>query len=314
MFLRTATSRSTGGRSASVEALRKALDEADAVLVGAGAGLSAAAGFAYAGPRFTRYFGDFIARYRFADMYSGGFYPFGTLEEHWAYWSRYIWINRYADPPRSTYRDLLALVEKKDYFVLTTNVDHCFQKAGFDKGRLFYTQGDYGLWQCSAPCCSETYENEAAVRSMVEAQGFFPGKTGLELPAGGAPSMAVPPELVPRCPRCGRPLTMNLRADDTFVEDAGWHRAAARYEDFLRRHRRGRVLFLELGVGMNTPVIIKYPFWRMTARNPAATYACVNLGGAFAPPQIASRALCLDAGIHEVLTALARRDAGQGKV
>ena len=174
-------------------------------------------------------------------MYTGGFYPFSTLEEHWAYWSRYIAINRYLAPPRPVYEDLLRLVEKKDYFVLTTNVDHCFQRAGFDKQRLFYTQGDYGLWQCSRPCHKRTYDNEEAVRRMVAEQR----------------NMRIPSELVPHCPVCGAPMSMNLRADLTFVEHEGWQAAAGRYQDFLRRHRGMQVLYLELGVGMNTPVIIK---------------------------------------------------------
>ena len=194
------------------------------------------------------------------DMYSGGFYPFATPEEHWAYWSRYIYINRYMDVPKPVYDDLLKLVADKDYFVITTNIDHCFQKAGFDKKRLFYTQGDYGLFQCSEPCCQETFENEAMIRKMVKRQE----------------NMKIPTELLPACPYCGKPLTMNLRADDKFVEDEGWHRAAERYENFLRTRNGQKVLFLELGVGYNTPVIIKYPFWQMTARNPDATYVCIN--------------------------------------
>lgn len=308
MFSRTATKRSTGAFCDDLTRLRQELAAADAVLVGAGAGLSAAAGFTYAGDRFARYFGDFIQKYGFRDMYAGGFYPFDSFEEHWAYWSRYIYINRYLDPPRPVYRDLLRLVGDKDYFVLTTNVDHCFQKAGFDKRRLFYTQGDYGLWQCSGPCHAATYDNAGPVRRMVEAQGFRVGAGELLPPAGRAPAMAVPAGLVPRCPVCGRPMSMNLRADDSFVEDEGWHAAAARYEEFLRRHRGARLLCLELGVGMNTPVIIKYPFWRMTAENPRAVYACINLRDARAPGQIAGRSICLEGEIGAVLGALGAGD------
>ena len=296
--------RSTDACWDKVSRLKQALETADAVVLGAGAGLSTSAGFTYAGERFEKYFGDFTQRYGFPDMYSGGFYPFATLEEHWAYWSRYIYINRYQDAPRPVYRDLLELVRHKDYFVLTTNVDHQFQRAGFDRQRLFYTQGDYGLWQCSVPCHRQTYDNAAVVRRMVEAQSFTVGAGGLVPPARGALKRTAPAELVPHCPRCGRPMTMNLRADDTFVEDGGWHRAAARYQDFLRRHQGGRVLYLELGVGMNTPVIIKYPFWRMTAENPRAVYACLNRGAAYAPRDIADRSLCLDGDIGDILTAL----------
>ncbi len=288
MFSRILTPSSIGTYSEQIERLRQALKTADAVLIGAGAGLSTAAGFTYSGPRFTEHFGDFISKYGIQDMYSGGFYPFEDLEEHWAWWSRHIWLNRYVDAPKPLYNDLLKLVEDKDYFVLTTNVDHQFQKAGFDKKRLFYTQGDYGLWQCSEPCHQRTYDNAEAVRRMMLEQK----------------DMRVPSELVPHCPVCGKPMSMNLRADDTFVEDEGWHRAAERYADFLRRHQELRILYLELGVGMNTPVIIKYPFWRATAQNPNATYACINLGEALVPNEIAKRSICIDADIGDAVERL----------
>ena len=166
MFSKILTGKSTGGSWEKIDRLRQALTDADAVVIGAGAGLSTSAGFTYSGDRFEKYFSDFYARYGFSDMYSGGFYPYKTSEEFWAYWSRYIYINRYMDAPKPVYQNLLDLVKDKDYFVLTTNVDHCFQKAGFDKKRLFYTQGDYGLFQCSGPCCQETYDNEAIVQQM----------------------------------------------------------------------------------------------------------------------------------------------------
>ena len=265
--------------------LKTALDEADAVVIGAGAGLSTSAGFTYDGERFHKYFADFEAKYGFHDMYSGGFYPYATPEEHWAYWSRYILINRYTGAPKPVYEELFRLVSDKDYFVITTNVDHCFQKAGFDKKRLFYTQGDYGLFQCSEPCCRETWDNEAVIRQMVAEQK----------------DMKIPSALIPRCPHCGKPLTMNLRSDDRFVEDEGWHEAAGRYANFLRTREGQKILFLELGVGYNTPVIIKYPFWQMTAKNPRATYACINRGEVFCPDEIADRAICVDGDIGEVL-------------
>ena len=271
--------------SAQTEKLRAALDEADALVIGAGAGLSTSAGFTYDGERFRKYFADFEAKYGFHDMYSGGFYPYATPEEHWTYWSRYILINRYTDAPKPVYENLLRLVRDKDYFVITTNVDHCFQKAGFDKKRLFYTQGDYGLFQCGEPCCRETWDNEAVIRQMVAKQK----------------DMKIPSALVPRCPHCGKPLTMNLRADGSFVEDEGWHEAAGRYANFLRTREGQKILFLELGVGYNTPVIIKYPFWQMTAKNPRATYACINRGEVFCPAEIADRAVCIDGDIGDIL-------------
>ena len=288
MFSKLQTAKSTRGSSADVKRLKAALEAADAVIIGAGAGLSASAGFTYSGERFERYFSDFGEKYGFSDMYSGGFYPFSSDEEYWAYWSRYIFVNRYLDAPKPVYSDLLSLIKGKDCFVITTNVDHCFQKAGFDKKRLFYTQGDYGLFQCSEPCCRETFDNEAAVCEMRNRQR----------------DMRVPSELVPRCPHCGRPMTWNLRCDDRFVEDEGWHAAAQRYADFLRTRREQKVLFLELGVGFNTPVIIKYPFWRMTGDNPRATYACINRGDALCPDAISRRAICIDGDIAEILSEL----------
>lgn len=286
MFSRIQTTKSTENISDNIEKLKEKIRTADAVVIGAGAGLSTAAGFTYSGERFEKYFSDFRKKYGFEDMYSGGFYPYETPEEHWAYWSRYIYINRYMDAPKPVYDDLLKLVANKDYFVITTNVDHCFQKAGFDKKRLFYTQGDYGLFQSSEPCCRETFDNEDVIRKMAERQK----------------DMKIPTELLPVCPHCGKPLTMNLRSDDKFVEDEGWYRAAERYENFLRTRAGGKILFLELGVGYNTPVIIKYPFWQMTAKNPNATYVCINQGQAICPQEIERQSICVNAGIGEVLS------------
>lgn len=282
--------KSTSAYCDQIKRLKQALDTAAAVVIGAGAGLSASAGFAYDGIRFEEHFPDFIQKYGFCDMYSAGFYPYETLEEYWAYWSRYIFINRYQDAPHDVYATLLQLVREKDYFVLTTNVDHCFQKAGFDKRRLFYTQGDYGLWQCATPCHHKTYDNEATVRKMV----------------AGQKNMRVPSELEPRCPLCGGPMSMNLRVDHTFVEDEGWHIAAGRYQDFIRRHQGLRILYLELGVGENTPVIIKYQFWEMTYQNPNAVYACINLSGAHCPTEIRGQSICIDGDIQNVLNKLVK--------
>lgn len=289
MYFSRLTRQSTRSFSAQIDRLQAALDEADAIIVGAGSGLSTAAGLTYSDERFERLFGDFATRYGFSDMYAGGFYPYDSLEEYWAFWSRYVMCNRYEPAPKPVYERLLALVRGRDYFVITTNVDHCFQRAGFDKQRLFYTQGDYGLFQCSRPCCQQTWGNEQAIRAMFEQQE----------------DLRIPSELVPHCPNCGAPMTMNLRCDDTFVENEGWHRAASRYNDFLRRHEGMRTLLLELGVGGNTPGIIKYPFWQMCAGNPQATYACVNLGEAVAPVEIDRQAILIDAGADVVLDALA---------
>lgn len=205
------------------------------------------------------------------------------------------------DPTGSVYSDLLELVRGRNYFVITTNVDHCFQKAGCDKQRLFYTQGDYGLWQCSLPCHRGTYDNEKTVRKMILAEGFGIGaKNELIPPQGRAPGMTVPGELAPRCPVCGRPMKMNLRSDDTFVEDAGWHRAAERYEEFMRLNGDRDIVYLEIGVGYNTPSIIKYPFWRQTYRNERATYICINEDAA-CPKEIESRSLCISGNAAKVI-------------
>lgn len=285
MFSKMQTSKFSQSSREQIELLKQALTLADAVIIGAGSGLSTAAGLTYSGERFQTHFADFIAKYHLTDMYTAGFYPYKTPEEQWAYWSRHIWLNRYVPAPKPVYTELLKLVQDKEYFVLTTNVDHQFQKAGFDKGRLFYTQGDYGLFQCSAPCCQKTYDNREIVRQMVERQR----------------DLRIPAELVPHCPVCGRPMAMNLRADDTFVEDAGWHDAQRRYHAFLQQHAGGRVVYLELGVGYNTPGIIKIPFWQMTRKNPDARLFSVNPEISSVPEEIAPQTVCIVSDIGQVL-------------
>ena len=285
MFLRNLITTSTESCSEQINRLKNEIKNADAIVIGAGAGMSTSAGLTYDGERFEKHFPDFHKKYGISDMYSGGFYPYETLEEYWAWWSRHIYINRYDITAGKPYMDLLNIVKDKDYFVLTTNVDHQFQLAGFDKKRLFYTQGDYGLWQCSRACHDKTYDNEETVRLMIKTQK----------------NMKIPSDLIPKCPVCGAPMTMNLRCDNSFVQDNGWYSAASRYEDFIRRHKESHLLFLELGVGSNTPVIIKYPFWQMTAKNPKAIYACVNHGEAYCPQQIKKQSICFDMDIAEML-------------
>lgn len=285
MFLRSLTTTFTESYSEQIDRLKNEIEYADAIIVGAGAGISTSAGFTYDGERFERNFADFRKKYGFTDMYSGGFYPYNSLEEYWAWWSRHIYVNRYDVEVGQPYTDLLELVKDKDYFVLTTNVDHQFQMAGFDKKRLFYTQGDYGLWQCSKACHNKTYDNEETVRQMVAEQK----------------DLKIPSKLIPKCPVCGAPMTINLRCDNSFVQDEGWYAAANRYENFIRQHNGMCVLLLELGVGANTPVIIKYPFWKMTAQNSYATYACVNYGEAVAPREITKQAICINKDISAVL-------------
>lgn len=295
MFSKIWTKTSTKNYSEQIKRLQAALQECEAVVIGAGSGLSTAAGYTYTGERFQKYFADFAEKYGIRDMYSGGFYPFPTQEEFWGYWSRYIFINRYMDAPKPVYEKLLRLVADKDYFVITTNVDHCFQKAGFAKKRLFYMQGDYGLFQCSEPCCRKTYDNEISIRKMLEEQK----------------NMRVSAELIPYCPICGKPMTMNLHCDATFVQDDGWYRASQRYKKFLEQHKDLRVLFLELGVGMNTPAIIKFPFWHLANEWENAAYACINLGEAYAPEEIEAKSICINEDIGVALQKLIDRGSVQ---
>jgi NAD-dependent SIR2 family protein deacetylase len=302
---RSGLSRGTGSREENLRRLRTELETADAVVIGAGAGLSTSAGLTYSGERFERYFSDFRERFGITDMYSGGFYPFPDEETRWAWWARHIYFNRYIDAPKPVYEKLRQLVQNKDYFVITTNVDHQFQRAGFDKKRLFYTQGDYGLFQSVDPAVRKTFDNEEWVMKAMEAQGFEKdGQGTFCVPADKKLRMEIPLELIPKCPEDNSDVMMNLRADDSFVEDEGWHKASAAYSDFIRRHENLRVLYLELGVGANTPVIIKYPFWQMTCDNGKAVYACLNYGEAFCPEEIVKRSLCIDGDIGETLDIL----------
>ena len=294
-----------GTQEEQIKRLKEALSSFDIVLVGAGAGLSTSAGLTYSGERFETYFFDFAQQFGIQDMYTGGFYPFPDEETRWAWWARHIYFNRYINAPKPVYPDLFSLVHGKDYFVLTTNVDHQFQLAGFDKNRLFYTQGDYGLFQSVNKKNRKTYDNEAWVTQAMEAQGFVRDENGVfAVPQDGGLKIRISPELIPTCPDDGSKVTTNLRADDSFVEDAGWKAAAARYERFVEAHRTGRILYLELGVGANTPVIIKFPFWEMTMANPDAVYACVNFGEAYCPKQIEKQAVCIQADIGETIKAL----------
>ena len=285
-----------------VRKLKEKMQNVEAIVLGAGSGLSTAAGFTYSGERFQKYFFDFAKKYPIRDIYSGGFFPFESQEEFWAWWSRHIYFNRYIDAPSDVYGNLKKIVEGKDYFVLTTNVDHQFQRAGFEKERLFYTQGDYGLFQSSRPTVAKTYDNQEIVEKMLEAQGFVRDNEGIfQLPEDKMLKMSIPTELIPVCPDDGLPMTMNLRTDESFVEDTGWKMAAKRYQDFLHSHKGKHVLYWELGVGMNTPVIIKFPFWRYTEENPNAYYACLNLGEAGCSREISERSICLNADIGKVL-------------
>ena len=294
----------SGNREAEIARLKKEIYSADAIIIGAGAGLSTSAGLTYSGKRFERYFFDFAERFGIEDIYSGGFYPFPDAETRWAWWARHIYYNRYINPPKAVYKELLDIVKDKDYFAITTNVDHQFQKAGFDKARLFYTQGDYGLFQTLDGRNCMTYDNEEWVMKAMEAQGFIRDEDGVfQVPEDGIVSMRIPTELIPKTPD-GQDVNTNLRADLTFAEDEGWHEASANYARFLKEHEKGHVLYLELGVGANTPVIIKFPFWTMVSENPNAVYACLNYNEAYAPKQIADRSIIIDGDTGDVLKAM----------
>ena len=298
---RSGLSYGTGSCEENIQRLKSEIETADAIVIGAGAGLSTAAGLTYSGERFERYFSDFKERFGITDMYSGGFYPFPDDETRWAWWARHIYYNRYIEAPEPVYQKFFELVRDKDYFVITTNVDHQFQRAGFDKKRLFYTQGDYGLFQSVNPSIRKTYDNEEWVMQAMEAQGFIKDAEGVfHIPQSGV-VMKIPAALIPKSMDDGSPLTMNLRADDSFVEDEGWHRASAAYSDFIRRHENLHTLYFEIGVGANTPVIIKYPFWQMTNDNPKAVYACLNYNEAFCPKQIEKQSICLDGDAGVIL-------------
>ncbi|SDB50273.1 Sir2 silent information regulator family NAD-dependent deacetylase [Butyrivibrio sp. INlla16] len=323
MFSKIMTRKSTESYSDNISKLKDAITSSDAIIIGAGAGLSTAAGYTYSGERFKKYFGDFAERFGIRDIYSGGFYPFPSAEIKWAWWSRHVWVNRYAPAPKPVYEELFELVKDKDYYVISTNVDSAFINAGFDVSRLFYTQGDYGLFQCTKPCHYETYDNKEVIRKMIEDQGFIIEDDGnLTIPPEGV-RMEVSTDLIPYCPKCGSPMDINLRCDDTFVEDEHWHVAAGSYGNFLARHGikamgfftedttekvdkgyDGKVLLMEFGIGMNTPGIIKYPFWQYTSQNKNVTYSCINMGEAYAPSDIEDRSICVDGDIAEIIKEL----------
>ena len=291
--------------SSSFDRIKSELDSAEAIVIGAGAGLSTSAGLTYSGPRFEQYFFDFIKAYRIPDIYSGGFYDFPTPEIYWAWWSRHIYYNRYIDPPKPVYKRLLELVKDKNFFVITTNVDHQFLRAGFPKERLFYTQGDYGQFQSPSPKIKKVYENEEIIMQMMKAQGFVRDENDVfQVPENRRITMRIPSRLVPVCPDDGGPMVPHLRSDGTFVEDEGWNRASERYNGFMQRHMNGHILLLELGVGGNTPGIIKYPFWKIAMANKQAVYACINYDEAYCPKEIEGQSICVEGDIGEFLEKL----------
>lgn len=257
------------------------IKDADYVLIGAGAGFSAAAGLEYSGKRFTENFKEFIDKYGMTDMYSSGFYPFPTQEAKWGYWSKHSMVNRINPPALPLYLKLLDIVKSKDYFVLTTNVDHQFYKAGFDDKRIFATQGDYGKIQCKAACHDKTYDAVELFEDMDKVRH----------------DCLIPSSMVPKCPVCGGDMNMNLRSDGYFVEDESWNDATERYGEFLEKIKNGKTVLLELGVGFNTPIIIRYPFDRMTRDNESSTLIRINNGQAVVPASISNRCIGIDSDL-----------------
>ena len=303
MFLKRKMNNSIGSYSDKILQIKEKIGEADAVIIGAGAGFSTSAGFVYNGEKFENIFRFQERNMDFLICIQGGFYPYKNIGKALGI---LVYISILIDiwMPKPVYQNLYDLVKEKDYFVLTTNVDHCFQKAGFAKNRIFYTQGDYGLFQCSEPCHKETYDNEETIKKMVLSQGFQIKDGELQEPEDGEIKLTVPTGLIPYCPHCGKPMSMNLRSDQTFVEDRGWHQAAERYEKFIQDHKKQKIVFLELGVGYNTPGIIKYPFWQMTNKFQHAFYVCLNQSEAYAPEEIRKKSVCMNEDIGEILKEL----------
>lgn len=267
-----------------ISRISELIDRAEAIVIGAGAGMSTSAGLTYSGERFKRFFSEFIKKYKITDMYSAGYYPFDTQEEKWAYWSRHIYYNRYDIGPLKPYVDLLNIVRDKNYFVITTNVDNQFVISGFPRKKVFRVQGDYGYLQCAKACHKKLYYNESIIRKMIKEQK----------------NCAIPTELIPKCPVCGGDMETNLRCDEYFVEDENWDIECERYEKFINLNRNKKILFIELGIGMNTPSIIKYPFWRMTNNFADAYYVCINLNLSFVPDEIKEKSICMDTDITKV--------------
>jgi len=261
---------------------------ADKIIIGAGSGLSTAAGLNYGGKRFQDNFADFISTYPLSDMYSAAFYPFATPEERWAYFSRHILINRFNAPVGQPYKDLLEVVQTKDHFVLTTNVDAQFQRAGFNTSKLFATQGDYGMFQCSKPCNNTLYHNHKMVNDMAAQQS----------------NCKIPSALIPICPNCGEALEPHLRKDQYFVENDDWHTANNNYINYVRQIKQEKVVFLELGVGFNTPSIIRWPFEQLSKQVTNACLIRVNMDDVQANYQISDQSILCQGDIAEFITGI----------
>lgn len=266
-----------------LEQSKRLIHDCDVVIVGAGAGLSTAAGLHYSGKRFTDNFPDYISKYQLTDMYSSAFYPFQTLEEKWGYFSRHIKLNRFDAEVGLVYKNLKCILDEKEHFVITTNGDDQFFRAGFDPENVFATQGHYNLFQCKVACHDTLYENEEMVNQMVEQQK----------------DCKIPTELIPTCPVCGGELVAHLRMDQYFVENEDWHKASQRYQQFLQSCIGKKVVFLELGIGFNTPSIIRWPFEKMVVQFNNSYLIRVNMDNVQPSYDIQDKGVLIEGDIAE---------------
>ncbi len=272
-----------------IQMAREKLDQADAIVIGAGAGLSAAAGLDYSGPEFKKEFADYIDKYKFPDLYSSSFYDFPTEEERWARWARHIDYARFRPDAFPLYRELLELVKDRNYFVITTNVDVQFRKAGFDPEKIFEVQGDYGLMQCAVGCHPKVYSDKETVENILH----------------HSHDLTVDSAYVPVCPVCGGNMDVHVRKNQFFVQDENWDKAAERYEKFMAHYAdKGSVVLLELGIGFNTPAIIRYPFEQITYRNPKATLIRLNSDYPHGPKETAARTISFTENMEKVISNL----------
>ncbi|WP_404900444.1 Sir2 silent information regulator family NAD-dependent deacetylase [Priestia filamentosa] len=275
---------------ARIEKAKKEIEDTEFILIGGGAGLSAAAGITYGGKRFTDNFSAFIKKYGLTDMYSSGFYPYKTQEERWAYWAKHIYVNRFEPGPTILYKDLYQLVKDRTYFVITTNVDSQFEKSGFPVDKIFEVQGNYGYLQCAQGCHDKLYYNESLVREMIK-------KTV---------DCQIPSELVPICPVCGGNMDPNLRINQYFVQDEKWYKQNKLYNEFLKQSEGKRNVYIELGVGFNTPGIIRYPFEQMTYHNEKATLIRLNKENSTGMKENADKTVTFNEDIKEVVSEILR--------
>ena len=271
-----------------------------AIIIGAGAGLSTSAGFLMSGERFDKYFFDFKKKYNIQDMYSGSFYPYSNKAEFWAFMSRNIYLNRFTPMPKNTYNILYEIFKDKNYFILTTNADHLFQKAGFDKNKLYYMQGDMGLLQCKKPCHFKNYDNYDTIKNMLIDQGFNFDEKGELIPSSNIKS-EISENLKPKCPECGGEMDLNLRGGYNFVQDEGWYKHQQLYTDFIDKYKNDDILYIEIGVGYDTPSIIKYNFWNKVAYNKKAKFVSINLEKNDVPEKIKNRSLIITGDANEIL-------------